>query len=58
MCAKIDIFISGEYICSTNSSRNLKEAKEKFLKNPYYMGLGGIRKAPDGIVSCAWAEKK
>ena len=57
MYKKIDIFVSGEYVCSTNSSRNLKEAKEKFLKNPIYMGIGGITRAKDGIVTCAWAEK-
>lgn len=29
---KIDIFISGVYVCSTNWAKNCKQAKEKYLE--------------------------
>ena len=32
MNPKIDIFVNCKYECSTNMSKTLKEAKEKFLK--------------------------
>lgn len=39
MYEKIDIFASGVYICSTNQAKNVKEAKDNFLKNPCWQGL-------------------
>lgn len=39
MYKKIDIFAGGKYICSTNQAKNVKEAKENFLKNPNWQGL-------------------
>jgi predicted ribosome quality control (RQC) complex YloA/Tae2 family protein len=38
---KIDIYVNGVYVCSTTQSRNIQEAKRKFLKNPRHAGLGG-----------------
>lgn len=35
---KIDIYVDGKYTCSTIQSKNLKEAKEKFLKDPSWQG--------------------
>jgi hypothetical protein len=35
---KIDIYVDGKYTCSTIQSKNLKEAKEKFLKDPEWQG--------------------
>jgi hypothetical protein len=68
MYKKIDIFANGVYICSTNQAKGLKEAKEKFYKNPNWMGI-----TPQGIglinikdwsdannwgtyITCHWAE--
>lgn len=47
MNKKIDIFVNGEYVCSTNASNSLKEAEEKFITNQKWMGLGGIRTLDD-----------
>ncbi len=63
MYPKIDIYVNGEYFCSTNSSLSLKEAKIKFLKNPtkVSMGVNGIetiRAKNINRVVCKWAEKK
>lgn len=41
---KIDIFVDGKYACSTMQAKNLKEAKEKFLKDPSWQGLTGPNK--------------
>jgi hypothetical protein len=63
MFDKIDIYYSGQYVCSTNSSRTLKEAKEKFIKSPKWMGAFGIKSISDpyGIapyaVVCKWADR-
>lgn len=42
MYPKIDIYISGIYACSTCMAKNTIEAKKNFVKNPQWMGLGGI----------------
>lgn len=39
---KIDIYVNKEYVCSTSCRKSLKEAKDKFIANPKWMGLGGI----------------
>ena len=57
MYAKIDIYVSGSYVCSTNQAKDLETAKKKFIKNPRYMGANGITKSPDGIVTAKWANK-
>jgi hypothetical protein len=44
MFDKIDIFVNGIYVCSTNQSKTCKEAKDKFLHNPVYMGINGLTK--------------
>ena len=31
-CYKIDLFIDGAYVCSTDQSKTCKEAREKYLK--------------------------
>ena len=31
-CYKIDIYIGGAYVCSTDQSKTCKEAKDKFLE--------------------------
>jgi hypothetical protein len=36
---KIEIFLKGNYICTTAQSKTCKEAKENFIKNPSYQGL-------------------
>lgn len=38
---KIDIFLNGAYLCSTNQSRTCKEAKEKIInkKRVFIAGL-------------------
>lgn len=41
---KIDIYVDGEYTCSTMQSKSLKEAKEKFLKDPSWQGRVGQNK--------------
>ena len=33
---KIELFLDGKYICTTTRARNLKVAKEAFLKSGYY----------------------
>jgi hypothetical protein len=37
---KIDIYVNGQYVCSTTQRRNIKEAKEKFVANPVYATIG------------------
>lgn len=32
-CYKIDLFINGCYVCSTDQSKTCKEAKEKYTKH-------------------------
>jgi hypothetical protein len=32
-CYKIDIFLNGKYVCSTDQSKTCKQAKEKYLKH-------------------------
>lgn len=44
---KIDIYVNGVYVCSTTRSRTTKEAKQKFIQNPVYMGKDGITKVRD-----------
>ncbi len=41
---KIEIHDGNGYICTTTQSKTLKEAKEKFLKNPTWAGVGPNRK--------------
>lgn len=36
---KIDIFVGGVYICSTNQARTCKEAIVKFRARPVHAGL-------------------
>lgn len=31
-CYKIDIFVDGNYACSTNQSKTCKQAKERFIE--------------------------
>ena len=59
MYPKIDIFVNGEYICSTNQTSSCKIAKEKFVKNPVYMGKDGITRIPEGInrIECKYSGK-
>lgn len=39
MYKKIDIFVNGRYVCSTNQARTCREAVEKFMANPRWQGL-------------------
>lgn len=32
-CYKIDLFINGAYICSTDQAKTCKKAKERYLKH-------------------------
>jgi hypothetical protein len=36
-CYKIDLFLNGTYLCSTDQAKTCKEAKKKFA-NRYYNG--------------------
>ena len=61
MNPKIDIYVNGNYQCSTNQSKSCAEAKRKFLANPCYMSVGGFYKLdPRAIhkVECKFAEEK
>ena len=39
MYKKINIFLNGVYICSTNQSRTCKEAIKIFIERPYYASI-------------------
>ena len=39
MYKKINIFLNGVYICSTNQSRTCKEAIKNFIERPYYASI-------------------
>ena len=58
---KIDIYVSGVYVCSTTWRKNIQEAKEHFIQNPRYMGKDGITEVKDldaSRVVCKYANKK
>jgi len=40
MYKKIDIYYSGRYVCSTNQASSLSDAKQRFIKNHSWAGLG------------------
>lgn len=53
MYPKIDFFLDGVYICSTNMSPNCKVAKQRFLANLTYAGL-----RPDGTLGMCKVPKR
>lgn len=57
---KIDIYVGGQYVCSTRQAPSLAEAKQRFMQDPRWMGLGGVRSAADlliyGTVTVKYAE--
>ncbi len=52
---KIDIYVDGKYICSTNRAKTLKEAAKRATASGIYQCLGGARTIPSGIVRAYFA---
>lgn len=55
MFRKIDLFWSGEYLCSTNQSKTLKEAKKRYLESLETKShkLGGLGHLEQRILNTA-----
>ena len=49
MFEKIDLYVNGFYVCSTNQSKTLKKAKARFEKSEWYEG---------GKIKAKFAESK
>ena len=48
---KIDIYVNGAYICSTERARTCREAVQNFKMRPEYAGLVSKNPARLGIVA-------
>lgn len=62
MYPKIDIYVNGEYFCSTCQASSLKKAKEKFLKNPVKStfvgnGIGTVKAENIHRVVCKYSKE-
>ena len=58
---KIDIYINGRYICTTEQSKTPKDAVARIKKNPYYAGsmflyTGQMDRVPDGVITARYAK--
>ncbi len=61
MYPKIDIYVNGEYVCSTNKSASMAEAKARLILNPTYQGKDGLTRVENLDTSrlvCKWAGEK
>lgn len=58
MHRKIDIYVNGKYVASTNRSKTCKAAVTNFIAHPVVQSVGGPKRIAPGKIQACFAETR